>query len=551
MTDLRQVTKFSVQGISSDASTWDKLRGVLLARPGVSRVDFNLEKKVVRVVSDAPLDLASLPSALGMPGLKFAMASPVMEPVQAATTDKSMKINVSGMTCQSCEITVERKFKQVDGVTGVNVNASRGVAEIRYRGSKPDLGQLQSLIEDDGYQVLAPGVPSAEKKSVNQAGRPSLLQLIVIFSIVIFVGYLFSRFGLLRPKVALDGASSLAAVFLIGLVAASSSCIAVAGGVMLSSIARFNQARAGLSAGSRLLPTALFISGRLVSYGVLGGLIGLLGSALTPSPVITGLITLVAAMYMLVMGLDMLNLAPTWLKSLTPKMPKAISHRFLSLEDKAKGSIPFFLGGATFFLPCGFTQALQLYALTTGSFARSAAMLFVFALGTAPALAVLGLASSSLKGAWGQYFYRFSGALVIVLGLWNIQNGFSVAGYPLSLAWVPPLFSSSAADTVSAADPNVMYDGQSQVVKISVGPDGYTPNSIKLRQNVPTRLEIDGKGSNGCLSVFQVPRFKIRQLLNPDGVNSIEFTPTELGPVSFSCGMGMYRGEIKVVPNNG
>ncbi|NCP77121.1 sulfite exporter TauE/SafE family protein [bacterium] len=41
-------------------------------------------------------------------------------------------------------------------------------------------------------------------------------------------------------------------------------------------------------------------------------------------------------------------------------------------------------GALTFFLPCGFTLAMQAYAITTGSFITGALTMMAFALGTAP-----------------------------------------------------------------------------------------------------------------------------------------------------------------------
>ena len=296
-----------------------------------------------------------------------------------------------------------------------------------------------------------------------------------------------------------------------------------------------------------MMPVMLFVLGRLASYGLLGGVIGLIGNALSPSPLVTGTITIIAALYMLIMGLDMLHLAPHWLKSMMPHMPKMFAHKAIRIEEKEHPLVPFFLGGATFFLPCGFTQALQLYALTTGSFTTSALLLFAFALGTAPALLALGWASSSLKGKFGKFFFQFSGALVIMLGLWNVQNGFTIIGLPLSAQSISHFFA-SGSEAGSALDPNVSFDGREQTVRMTVNGYGYTPNRFTLRQGVPTRWIVDAQSSSGCLSVLQAPSLGIRKLL-ARGDNVIEFTPTQTGTIPFSCSMGMFRGEMNVVPN--
>ena len=56
-------------------------------------------------------------------------------------------------------------------------------------------------------------------------------------------------------------------------------------------------------------------------------------------------------------------------------------------------------GAATFFLPCGFTQAVQLYALSTGSPVSAGLTMAVFAVGTSPGL--LALASLPNLGRGG------------------------------------------------------------------------------------------------------------------------------------------------------
>ncbi len=258
----------------------------------------------------------------------------------------------------------------------------------------------------------------------------------------------------------------------------------------------------------------------------------------------TGFITILAAVYMLVMGLDMLHLAPAWLKGILPKAPKALAHRAMNTEEHDHPATPALLGAATFFLPCGFTQALQLYALTTGSFFASGSLLFAFALGTAPALLALGWASGSIKGKAGAWFFKFSGALVIVLGLWNIQNGLTVAGYAVSL----PRFASATNAPAIGADPNVVFDGTQQIISMSLSGQSpyYTPSdTYTVRAGVPVKMVINGRGS-GCRTIFQIPKLGVSTALS-NSVNTIEFTPQNPGAYTFSCSMGMYRGTLNVI----
>lgn len=453
--------------------------------------------------------------------------------------EKIMKLSVAGMTCHSCELTIERAWRKIDGVLKVDVNAAKGVARVVCAEKTPSIETLQSAIADHGYTVKGVVDPKNQQSEISNL-KLKWWQLAGLFALVMALGALFSKLGLVAPSVELGATTSFGAVFLLGLVAASSSCIAVSGGLLLSSAAKFNERYTSGTPFARMRPVFLFVGGRLLSYALLGGVIGTVGKALSPSPVATGAIMIVAALYMLVMGLDMLHLTPQWLKKITPRLPKSLGHRLLAVEEKEHALTPSLLGAATFFLPCGFTQALQLYALTTGSFTTGALILFAFALGTAPALLALGWVSGSLKGKTGRFFFQFAGALVVMLGLWNLQNGFAVAGYPISFA-LPQATSTSAS--------NVTFDGREQVMTMALGYSGYTPNQFTIRQGVPTRWVIDGTNGGGCLSVLTVPSLGITKLLER-GTNTIAFTPTVAGRIPFSCSMGMYRGEITVIPNS-
>ncbi len=450
---------------------------------------------------------------------------------------------VEGMTCRSCEITIERNLKKVRGVAGVNADAGRGLVTITCHGEcEPELRDLRRAIRDHGYVVK--GYASAEEIAAKE--RPSFLRLIGLFGVVLVVSSLLSKFGLGGKGFEVGGRTGFFGAMLIGLVAGASSCIAVSGGLLLSTAAKFRERYGGGTQMERMRPVVLFTLGRVASYAFLGGVIGAVGRAFTPSPLVNGAITLFAAAVMIVLGLDMLKVAPQWLKGLLPRMPKSLSHRIMGAEGKEHWTAPFVLGAATFFLPCGFTQALQLYALTTGSFAAGATVLGGFALGTAPALLALGMASSSLKGKAGKLFLQFSGAAVVLIGLWNVQNGFTIAGHPLSLPDLGGATAAAQAPSGVALPPVV--NGK-QVIKMDVGGPGgaYDPDVLTVKAGIPVRWEVNGVNVRGCISVLQSRALGFTQLLQP-GPNVIEFTPPAPGSYVFSCSMGMFRGTMNVVP---
>jgi sulfite exporter TauE/SafE len=372
--------------------------------------------------------------------------------------------------------------------------------------------------------------------------RPSFFALIGLFALVLMIGLLLSRLGLFHSNFAVNGSVGFFSAFVIGLVAASSSCMAVSGGLLLATAAKFNEQRVKTNrAGSRLAPVLLFVSGRVVSYAALGGVIGMIGKNISVSPFASGAITAVAALVMLALGLDMLKLLPKWVKKLTPSMPAFISRRVMNADSSMHPAAPFLLGAGTFFLPCGFTQALQLYALSSGSFAAGAIVMGAFALGTVPSLFALGVFAGSWKGNSGRFFFRLAGAAVVVLGIINFGNGYSLMGLPvLSYNNAP------APDAASvAAD-----DGQTQTINMSIGPNGYSPATFTLRAGEPTRWSVDATNASGCQMAIVSRSLGLNKALSA-GENVIEFTaPAEPGTYQFSCPMGMYRGTIVVVANS-
>jgi len=448
---------------------------------------------------------------------------------------KSHTFAVDGMHCRSCELTLERKLEKIPGVRRVEASAPKSEVLLHCEREAPPLDVLNEALRGESYVLRHCGTPSSAK-------RPAFGQIAGAFAAVFLFGWLLSRFGLLKTDFAVDGSGGFWAVFLIGLLAAASSCIAVSGGLLLSSAATYNRRYGSADGVTRMTPVFMFVAGRTLSYAFFGGTIASLGRILSPAPFFTGAVIVLAAVYMLIMGLDMLKLAPSWLKAVQPRLPKWAARRIVDAEGREHPAMPFAMGALTFFIPCGFTQALQIYALTTGSFAQGGLTLAAFALGTAPTLLALGWASASLKGTAGERFFRFAGALVIVLGLWNLQNGLTAMGHPLRLPDLAP-----APALAQAQDPNVRLVDGVQVIRMRLGVDpAYKPSdTYTIRAGMPVRMEIEGIGT-GCRGELVVPKARARVALT-QRLNVLEFVPKKPGEYVFSCSMGMFPGIMKAI----
>jgi sulfite exporter TauE/SafE len=361
------------------------------------------------------------------------------------------------------------------------------------------------------------------------------------FVIIAGIVLALDRFDLLPQRLALSDQISYGLVFGIGLVASVSSCMAVTGGLLVAVSAKYNDVTRNLTSLQRLRPRLYFNAGRIVSYTLLGGAIGALGSTLTLSAEINGILTIAASAVMVLLGLQMLRLFPG-LTRFMPTMPKALAHRIHDLAERETKEGAFVLGAATFFLPCGFTQALQLYVLSKGSFAVGALTMLAFSLGTLPALLSLSAVSSFATGAFQQRFLKLAGAAVIVLGIVNIQYGLVLAGGDLG--------SSRTADTANPATVAMLIStptGPKQVALMRVDGYQYSPNRFTVTQGVPVEWRINGAGAAGCGRVLYAPKLGIRKLLASAGTTTITFTPNDPGEFTFNCGMGMMTRGSKFI----
>lgn len=100
------------------------------------------------------------------------------------------------------------------------------------------------------------------------------------------------------------------------------------------------------------------------------------------------------------------------------------------------------------------------------------------------------------------------------------------------------------------AGPTAPIQGGKQVVQITAQGTQYLPNPVKLKKGVPTVFEVDLNTVRGCLRGIQIPAFNVKKLVSATD-NKIEFTPDKAGTFSFTCFMGMGRGQIVVTDENG
>jgi uncharacterized protein len=331
---------------------------------------------------------------------------------------RTYKFHVPEMHCKACVLLTEENLKEAPGVLEVRSDfVKKEVMVTGNFGETADsatvVRQLEPFIKKDGYSLLL-------EKAVAPKNWSDFFYALPIAVILVIGFVLLQRTGLVNlittDKVGFGTA------FLIGLIASVSSCLAVVGGLVLSLSAAFAKE------GETWRPQTMFHVGRIGGFFILGGTVGALGSAFQLGPtgsfVLTGLVTLV----MIVLGLNLLEVFD-FTKRFQVVMPKFIGRKVMGVAKNTGFYTPLLAGVLTFFLPCGFTQSMQIYSLSTGSFFSGAMTMSAFALGTLPVLSLLSFSSWRIQGkGYAGIFFKAAGLIVVALAIFNLVNSFVVLG---------------------------------------------------------------------------------------------------------------------------
>ncbi|HLC75595.1 MAG TPA: sulfite exporter TauE/SafE family protein [Candidatus Peribacterales bacterium] len=445
-----------------------------------------------------------------------------------------LTLHIAGMTCGSCEILLERKLRAVPGVKDVAVNHRKNTASLVLdTESPPSIDHLAAIIHEAGYSLENEDTPTTETVApAEQKWIEIGCSLLIIFAVY----KVLQAFNLISLAPTAETTLSFTGIILIGLVAGTSSCLAVTGGLLLAIAAKYNEIHRAKTVWEKFTPLLHFNIGRLASYFVLGGMVGVLGKSIVLSPAATGYTNIVVALVMLWLALTMLTIIPKG--SFPIRLPKKLGHKIARLSESRNPLAPLMLGALTFFLPCGFTQSLQLVALASGSFVGGATTMFLFALGTLPSLLGISFISSKATGRTSHLFIHFAGVLVLLLSIFNLRNGMALA----NINFTQILEQRGNAEVAIGAPKKTGI----QEIAMRVTPSSYVPNELTVQAGSPVRWAIDGSQASGCTSGLVVPDLKINQPLKK-GMNVIEFTSTTRGDITFTCSMGMIRGTIRVL----
>ena len=216
---------------------------------------------------------------------------------------------------------------------------------------------------------------------------------------------------------------SITAMLVIGLMGAG-HCAGMCGGIVaaLGFATDDNQPRWPILLSYNL--------GRIISYGLLGALVGLLGYFGQQFLYIGPWLRSIAGILLILMGMYLAG----WWRVLT-WLERAGQHLWRRLQPLSNGLFQvrsvrrgFFYGMLWGWLPCGLVYSALAYAATSATPVTGAAAMMAFGVGTLPAMLAGGLFSSQLRD-WlqGKLLRVIMALILIIFGSWTLWSALSHA----------------------------------------------------------------------------------------------------------------------------
>ncbi|MBI2990391.1 MAG: sulfite exporter TauE/SafE family protein [Candidatus Magasanikbacteria bacterium] len=453
---------------------------------------------------------------------------------------------ISGMHCASCELLIEKRVLKENNVSSADASLGNKTLSLGYEKYAPTPQQLNQWFKGDGYVFSEAPIEKTKdplvyfeegkgirvdtkilKKRLNTLGTMLAILLILI---------VLERSGVGR-FVNINDSSSFGIFFLFGVVAGLSSCAALVGGLLLSLSKGWN-GQHGYEAplGKKMLPHLYFHAGRLVSYAVLGAVLGGLGRVIAFDNVtVYAFITLAVSVVMLIIGLQMAGVG--WAEKLQIRLPKRLTRNVSQANTGSRAYLPFSVGAGTVILPCGFTLAAQGVALASGSVWRGSLILFFFVLGTMIPLLFIGLASAkgSSNPRRGRVFSFYAGVILVLFALYNTNAQLNVLGFRS----VSDVLAKKETNGQEVVRPVQNQAGEQVLSMLATGFEYTLTSSANIKAGVPTKLIVDNQGIAGC-GRYLSGRGLIKGLVSLEpGVNTIDLGRPSKGTYKLTCSMGM------------
>jgi sulfite exporter TauE/SafE len=325
-------------------------------------------------------------------------------------------------------------------------------------------------------------------------------------------------------------------------------CVMMCGNMVLSYAVKGNEEGPLFR---RMMPHFAYHGAKIVSYTLVGLLLGSIGSFITQDT--RSWVSVVAGGYMILLGLNMTGKFPA-LANLTPRPPRILINALMKLRkksdaDAASGeaslTTPMTFGLMTGLMPCGPLQAAQIAAAGAGSTFAGGMGMLGFGLGTMPLMLGYGAVASYLSGRFKRYMAVAAAILIIGLGVVMMNRGATALGSPITFNSLKQSVVSSGPSAVDESQFTVGSDGVVEIPLV-IENTRYQPSTLVVPKNKPVRLLVDRRESGACSEQLLIPNLGIQVALKPDGITAIDLPASEAGSFQMTCQMGMMAGTLQV-----
>ncbi len=346
---------------------------------------------------------------------------------------------------------------------------------------------------------------------------------------------------------------SLFEVLVTGLIAGGLSCAVVQAGLLVGAITRTAGMVDGTVPAPRrwagdLVAVAGFLAGKLMSHVVLGALLGAIGAQLEFSPRTRGYLQIGAGALMVLFALDIVGVR--WVRLLFPAPPASWTRAVRRSGRLSSAAGPALMGVTTILVPCGITLGMEFLAIASGSSAKGAAIMGAFVLGTVPIFAAIGLATGRAvhrdRSRPSRLRWVVGGALTFSAVL-SVNAGLVLAGSswaPLQAFRGTTSEADVSAESAPAAAVVIGADGIQRAVVLATD-DGYSPDVLRLKAGVPTKITFTATGFS-CTNVVIISSLGIEAFMEEGQSKEVDLGSLSPGLKLWSCGMGMYIGKLVV-----
>ncbi len=321
------------------------------------------------------------------------------------------RININGMHCLSCEILLEKELKNLKWVKLLMVSHKKWVMEIDYS-KKQDYEKVLKIIKNNWFSLK-------ELWDVNKKENflSNIIAILIILILSIF-SYLFNLSAYIPDTSSLSYFSA----FLVWIIASVSTCLAITWWIIIGFSKYIDSSHSKIW---HFKVQIWFQFWRLLGFFLFWWVLWLTWQLINFNFSLSWFLTFFIWILLFYMGLHIMWIIPS-ITRFWVHMPKSFASK---IEKLWKPHLSPLVWALTFFLPCWFTQSIQLLAVSSWNFWLWWFVMLFFALGTFPILFSVWLWASYFKEKPLVLLNKIIASLLIFFWLVTIFNSYKLINF--------------------------------------------------------------------------------------------------------------------------